>query len=238
MGLTPFYAVTLSFAITIILTHAWRLVQAILLEATSTSSRCSSTPGKAAQSLRQLLLATVTNSFHQHVKVVHSVSHSVSMCSDLLTNIHNPGSQPVRLQQKRVCLPNIDDELVDHIAQQIHRLHCQFDSNPVVYQQKLLAELSSLKCQEQDFNSAPDYAGASSHGLASASGYPTRRPRNPSLTSPGLHHVSSRPSRDDQPDDFTELDGDLDAAETQLALLVESVEGLVTTIEQSIPYRI
>ena len=238
MGLTPFYAVTLSFAITIALTQAWRLVQAVLLEATSTSSRCSSALGKAAQSLRQLLLAQVTNFFHEHVKLVHNASHSASMCSDLLTDLHNLGSSSVRLQKKRVCLPNIDDELVGRIAQQIHRLHRHFDSNPVTYQQKLLEELKSLQRQEQDFNSTPDYAGASSHRLASASDYPTQRPRSPSLRSPGLHQVFSRPSQDDQPDDFTELDGELVAAGTQLASLLESVEGLVNTIEQSIPYRI
>ena len=227
MRLTPFYVVISFFAVAVMIPRAWCLLRSTLSKVDATLSRCG-----------LVCIALVTDFFHDHVEITHDVWHSVSVYSDLATDLHNLDSQSATPKQKRICLPKIDDELVNHIAQQVSDMHREYDRDPVAYQQKMFADFPSAQRPEQALTAAQEYTGTVSHNFASAPVYQTPQTRSfmPSLSD--LSYVFARPSEDNQPDECVEWLNEMVAAQTQLSSLCESVEGLVNTIEQSLPYRI
>ena len=116
MQLIPFYVVISVFAVAITIPCAWRLLQLTLSKANTRLLRCE-------EKLYQSTMALVTDFSHEHVEITHDVWQSVSVCSNLVTDLHNLGNQSATPKQKRVCFPKIDDDLADRIAQPISDMH-------------------------------------------------------------------------------------------------------------------
>ena len=228
MQLTPFYVVVSFFAVAVMIPRVWCLLRSILSKVDATLSRCG-----------LFCIELATDFFHEHVEIAHDVWHSFSICSDLVTDLQKLGSQSAIPKQKRVCFPEIDDELVDRIAQQVSDMHREYDRDPVAYQQKMFAELPATQCPEQDLTPAQGHTVSDPDEFASVSVCSMPQAQSSTLMSPDLSCIfTSHTSEEDQPDESSEVLSEMIAAQTQLSALFESVESLVSTVEQSLPYTV